>query len=165
MSGSGLTKDFDAPRELAGRLRRAIAGPMWHGPAVDELVLRFTHESALQRPIANAHSAWELVLHMTAWARFGIARMSGDESFDVSPDDDFPPQPTGASATDWSAAVGELREAYAVLGDLVRSLPPNAMLQPVANRDYNVVTLLNGIVEHATYHGGQLALLARALER
>lgn len=165
MDGAGLTKDFDAPRELAGRLRRAITGPMWHGPAIDELALRFTHESALQHAVPNAHSAWELVLHMTAWARFGIARLRGDAAYDVSPDEDFPTQPTGASAADWSAAVGVLRAAYAELSEMVRALPPNAMLQPVANRDYNVVTMLNGIVEHATYHGGQLALLARALER
>ncbi len=165
MDGSGMTKDFDAPRELAGRLRRAVAGPMWHGPAVDELALRFTHATALQHPVANAHSPWELILHMTAWARFGIARLLGDTSYDVAADEDFPKQPTDGTADEWRAAVAELRVTYVRLGEIVRALPPSAMMEPVANRDYNVATMLNGVVEHATYHGGQLALLARALER
>ena len=160
-----MTKDFDAPRELAGRLRRAIAGPMWHGPAVNELLTRFTHDSALQHPIPSAHSAWELVLHMTAWARFGIARLSSGATFDLSPDDDFPKQPDVGSAADWTAASDELCAAYAELGAIVRALPSHALLGPLEKRDYNVATMLNGVVEHATYHGGQLALLARALER
>ena len=165
MDASGMTKDFDASRELAGRLRRAIAGPMWHGPSIDELLPRFTHETALQHPIADAHSAWELALHMTAWARFGIARLSGDARFDLSPAQDFPQQPDVATEADWVAVGHALRSAYAELSAIARALPPSALIGPLENRDYNVVTMLNGVVEHATYHGGQLALLARALQK
>ena len=163
MDASGMTKDFDASRELAGRLCRAVAGPMWHGPSIDELLPRFTPETALQHPIADAHSAWELVLHMTAWARFGIARLSGHAAFDLSPAEDFPAPPAAATASEWRAACDALRVAYAELGEIVRALPSSALIGPLENRDYNVVTMLNGVVEHATYHGGQLVLLARAL--
>jgi len=35
----------------------------------------------------------------------------------------------------------------------------------VAGLDYTVATLLRGVVEHGTYHGGQIALLKRALAK
>jgi len=34
----------------------------------------------------------------------------------------------------------------------------------VPGLDYSVSNLLHGVIEHATYHGGQIALLKRALE-
>jgi uncharacterized damage-inducible protein DinB len=155
---------FAPTRELASRVRRTIIGPMWHGPSVDELLPRFTPASALARPIASAHSAWELVLHMTAWAHFGIARMTGQHSFDLTTDQDFPAAPTVASEAGWREATDALRIAYAELSDLVRAMPVDDLLQPMENRDYNAVTMLNGVVEHAVYHSGQLAILTRALE-
>lgn len=155
---------FDPSRELGGRLQRAIAGPMWHGPAVDELLGRFTAATASQRPIPLTHSAWELVLHMTAWADFAWARLNGQAEFDLDDAHDFPAPPADGTPESWAAACAELQQAYARLGERVRNLPASALLTPLQNRDYSVVTLLNGVVEHATYHGGQLALLARALE-
>jgi len=34
----------------------------------------------------------------------------------------------------------------------------------VSGADYSVSNLLHGVIEHGTYHGGQIALLKRALE-
>jgi uncharacterized damage-inducible protein DinB len=34
----------------------------------------------------------------------------------------------------------------------------------VPGLDYSVSVLLNGVVEHGTYHGGQMMLLSRAAE-
>ncbi len=155
---------FIPTRELASRVRRTIIGPMWHGPSVDEVLERFTADTALARPIASAHSAWELVLHMTAWAQFGIARMSGQPSFELTEEQDFPAAPTVVSDAQWAADTDALRSAYAELSDIVRALPVDTLLAPMENRDYNAVTMLNGIVEHATYHGGQLVLLHKALQ-
>jgi uncharacterized damage-inducible protein DinB len=156
---------FIPTRELASRLRRTIIGPMWHGPSVDEVLERFTADSALARPIASAHTAWELVLHMTAWARFGVARLSGQSSYELSDEQDFPATPAIAADAQWTADCDALRAAYAELSDIVRALPVDELLAPMENRDYNAVTMLNGIVEHATYHGGQLVLLHKALGR
>lgn len=47
----------------------------------------------------------------------------------------------------------------------VSGMPPSGLIGPLENRDYHVVTMLNGVGEHATCHGGQLALLARALQK
>ncbi len=154
---------FDPSRELAGRIKRMIVGPMWHGPAVDELLQRFTARTALLHPVPDAHSAWELVLHMSAWAGFAMARLTGQETFDLDPAQDWPEAPRVGTPDAWREVTDELRDAYARLADRVRVMPAEALLAPVANRDYNVATLLNGIVEHGSYHGGQLALLAKAL--
>ena len=52
---------------IRDQLRRAFEGDAWHGPGVLELLENVTASQAAARPIAGAHSIWELVVHIQAW--------------------------------------------------------------------------------------------------
>jgi hypothetical protein len=71
-------------RRLADELRRAWEGPVWHGPALGELLEEVTAAEAAAHPIPGAHSIWEIVLHATGWAREVDRRLRGGEP-DVAP--------------------------------------------------------------------------------
>jgi hypothetical protein len=58
-TGGGTT---DIQR-IEDQLRSAFTGNAWHGPAVRELLADVTAEKAAARPLSNAHSIWEIVLH------------------------------------------------------------------------------------------------------
>jgi len=45
----------------------------------------------------------------------------------------------------------------------VRDLSDEALDAKVGELGYNVDVLLHGVVEHGTYHGGQIALLRKAI--
>ena len=150
-------------RALASHLRRTIDGPMWHGPALMELLSTITIAQATARPIPSAHTIAELVLHMTAWATIAGARLSGTAGAEVSPDEDWP----SAEALDtggWHDALARLRASYDRLAAQTEQLDDAALRATVAGRDHSVETMLRGVVEHGVYHGGQVALLKRALE-
>ena len=53
--------------KLAARIERCVTGPMWHGPVLADLLDGMPHDRAAAKPIAGAHSIWEIVLHVTAW--------------------------------------------------------------------------------------------------
>jgi len=154
------------PAQLSNHIKRAVAGPMWHGAALDELLSHVPCEQAAARPIPGAHSIWEIVLHVTAWAEIALARVHGNRTGDPAPDEDWPPVPASGSdlAAEWHAALGRLRESYRALATDTRRLDPSAIDEKVPGLDYSVSNLLHGVIEHATYHGGQIALLKRALE-
>ena len=59
---------MNASEAIADSLRRTLTGPMWHGAAVNQLLSGLSAADAACRPIAGAHTIWELVLHMAAWA-------------------------------------------------------------------------------------------------
>ena len=44
--------------QLSNHIKRAIAGPMWHGPSLDELLANVSSDQAAARPIPGAHSVW-----------------------------------------------------------------------------------------------------------
>jgi uncharacterized damage-inducible protein DinB len=160
--------------QLSNHIKRAVAGPMWHGPSLDELLASVSSDQAAARPITGAHSIWEIVLHVTAWAEIALARLHGQRTGDPAPDEDWPPVPasdpksgsaTGTdAAANWQAARERLRDSYRALATDTRRLEPAAFDEKVAGADYSVSNLLHGVIEHGTYHGGQIALLKRALE-
>jgi len=146
---------------LANLIKRAVTGPMWHGAALNELLTGVTSEQAAARPIPGAHSIWEIVLHVTAWAEIARARIHGERLLEPPTEQDWPPV-RGTSASDWSAAVDRLRESYRTLAHDVRHLEDIHLHEKIQGLDYSASNLLHGVVEHGTYHGGQIALLKKA---
>jgi uncharacterized damage-inducible protein DinB len=149
--------------QLSNHIKRTVTGPMWHGPALAEVLAGVTHEQAASRPVDAAHSIWEIVLHVAAWADIAGARLKGERTADPAPDEDWPPV-VRASPDAWTAAVEGLHRAHRELATDVRRLDEAAIHAPVNGLQYTVSNLLHGVVEHGTYHGGQIALLKRALE-
>jgi len=64
---------------LADQLRRAFEGSAWHGPAVLELLQGMNASEAAAKPLPNAHSIWELLLHVAAWDNAALRRLKGDK--------------------------------------------------------------------------------------
>jgi uncharacterized damage-inducible protein DinB len=142
-------------------LVQTVTGPMWHGPALAEQLNGVSHEQAASRPVAGAHTIWELVLHVTTWAEIARARLQGERTGSPTPEQDWPPQPE-PTAENWAAAVEALTDSYRLLAADAASIDDRALDLEVATLGYTVETLLRGVVEHGTYHGGQIALLKRA---
>ena len=148
--------------KLARHIERTVGGPLWHGPVLDDLLADVTAAQAAARPIPGAHSIWELVLHVTAWVEIGRARLDGRAIADPPDEVNFPPvRETSAAA--WDAARENLRESHRTLGARVRQLEEAALDRRIEGLPYNAWFMLHGIVEHGTYHGGQIALLKRAV--
>jgi uncharacterized damage-inducible protein DinB len=149
--------------QLSNHIKRTVTGPMWHGSALAEVLAGVTPAQAAARPIRGAHSIWEIVLHVTVWADVARARLKGERMADLAPHEDWPPV-AGTGADDWKAAVEQLQAIHGALATDVRRLDEAAIQAPVTGLEYTVSNLLHGVVEHGTYHGGQIALLKRALE-
>lgn len=150
------------PPVLASLLRRTVHGPMWHGPALLEALDGLDARDAERHPIAGAHSIWELVLHVAAWAEIAAQRLEGQARLEVSDAENFPPIPR-IDEESWHAAKARLTASYELLAEAVRALSAERLKERVVAHDYTVGTMLHGVVEHGTYHGGQMILLRRAL--
>jgi len=107
-------------RALASHLRRTVDGPMWHGPALMELLSTISVTQASARPIASAHTIAELVLHMTAWANIARERLHSPTPVEATPEQDWPTA-TGLDASGWHDALAQLRAAYDALAKEVET--------------------------------------------
>jgi uncharacterized damage-inducible protein DinB len=148
--------------KLAKHIHRTVRGPMWHGPALAQVLDGVTHEQAAAHPIADAHSIWEIVLHVSAWAEIARARIKGERLADPTPDEDWPPVAV-TDADAWQRALERLSASHRTLSAAVRDLGDETLEAQVGHLEYTTSVLLRGVVEHGTYHGGQIALLKRAV--
>lgn len=146
---------------LASHIERTVTGPMWHGPALNDVVDGASAADARHRPIAGAHTIWEIVLHVAAWAEIVRDRVAGKRLADPSASENWPA--VDADDRHWPAAVERMRDSYRRLADDVRRLDDAALAAEVPGLGYSVSAMLRGVVEHGTYHGGQIALLRRGV--
>lgn len=141
------------------QLQRAFAGRAWHGPSVLELLADVDAAKAAARPIANAHSIWELVLHIAAWDKAGVRRLNGDRA-DLTDGENFPAV-TDTSEEAWHQTIESLKRAHRELHYAIESLDDTRLDQPIIAGMSSVYGTLHGIIQHGLYHAGQIALLKK----
>jgi uncharacterized damage-inducible protein DinB len=151
-------------RRLSESVERSMTGPMWHGPSLADLLGDVSHTEAAARPVPSAHSIWELVLHMAAWAEIVRQRLGAAEAPDLTREQDWPPVGE-ASAEAWRSAMQRLKDAHRDLAADVAELPDAALDKRIPGHDHTVTETVHGVIEHDAYHGGQVAVLKRALGR
>jgi uncharacterized damage-inducible protein DinB len=142
---------------LGNHIERTVTGPMWHGPALLEVLDGVDAARARARPIPGAHSIWEIVRHVTAWADIARQRIHGEALGDPTAEQDWPP-----IGDDWAQDLERLKDSHRRLAADVRQLDDAALEARVNTLEYPVGILLDGVVEHGTYHGGQIGLLKKA---
>jgi len=145
---------------IADQLRRAYEGEAWHGPSLREILAGITVEQAARRPLPQAHSIWELVLHIAAWESI-VRRRLGGEAVEATPEQDWPPVRDSSDAA-WKKTLDDLDRGHHQLRQAIAALTDDRLSRRVAGKDYSIYGMLHGLVQHDLYHAGQIALLKKA---
>lgn len=153
---------------LAEQVDAALSGPAWHGASLEENLKGLTAEQAAARPVAEAHSIWELVLHLTAWTAEVTRRLGG--AAPAAPAEGDWPAVGAVSPGAWAETIARLGSAHGELAEAVRRYPPERWTDRVGGaRDAPLGTgvsyaeMVQGLLQHDAYHGGQIGLLRKAL--
>jgi uncharacterized damage-inducible protein DinB len=148
---------------LADQITKALNGGAWHGPSWREALEGVTPEAALQRPIPEAHSIGEILLHAATWHDVVRRRIEG-ETPEVSDAQDWPVAKF-ADESAWKAAVSRLFETGSALAETVRCFPAETLQDKRPGVDGTWYDLIIGELQHVLYHAGQVALLKKASVR
>ncbi len=157
-----------ATDEITRQVAQIQDGDPWYGPSIARVLEGVGHEAAAARPIAGAHSIWEIVLHMRSWVdevsrrlETGVAR---------EPEAGDWPEPPAPTAARWRQARSGLADAHARLQRRLGDLPADrlgAMVgdqrNPALGTGVTCHAMLHGLLQHDAYHLGQISLLRKAL--
>jgi len=147
---------------LSSEFRKAYSGDAWHGNNLSSIVSSVPYNNAYRRPIPNAHTIAELVLHITAWTEEVISRLMDNVSKD--PDQGDWPVVEEESSEAWDVILSEFQIANEKLNNLAMMITDEQWLENVS-RPTDVKQakweLLNGLIQHHAYHGGQISLLLK----
>jgi uncharacterized damage-inducible protein DinB len=140
--------------------RQAFSGGAWHGPALLQLVQDIHVDHAAAKPIAHAHSIWEIVLHVTAWQDAVLKRLNG-EAASLNGDQNWPPVNDNSEGA-WEEAVQSLKKSHKKLAQKIPTLTDADLLKKVPGRNHTVYKTLHGVIQHNLYHAGQIAVLKKS---
>lgn len=149
---------------IADQLRRAFGEEAWHGPPLRELLSGVTASQANERPLASAHTIWELVLHIDSYVSAAIEAAEGG----VMPKIYQTPLDwrivSNAGEASWSSTVAALFAGGDRLAAAIEQFPDERLTDVVPGREYHFYQLFHGVVQHSLFHGGQIAMLKRAVQ-
>ena len=145
--------------KILDQLEINFRGDAWHGPSLMRLLADVTTEQAAARPIQNAHSIWELVLHIKVWKDAPRRRLAG-EAFEPTPEEDWP-EVTDSSEAAWENILKELEASHEKLAVALSKLDDSKLHQPATGEDYSNYFMIHGVIQHDLYHAGQIVLLKK----
>src|SRR5215469_8018118 len=151
-------------RRIADQMASTVNGNAWYGDSVREILNGVTAKQAEARPIANAHSIWELIVHLEAWVKFNLGAIQGTPipPWPAMPKElDWPPvTQTGEAA--WKQAVESFFANHLMLIEAIKGFGDDRLKSNVPGRSYDFYHLFQGTTQHAVYHSAQIALLKKA---
>jgi uncharacterized damage-inducible protein DinB len=148
---------------LADQIRRSFDGEAWHGDSLNQILEGVIAKQAAAHPIPDAHSIWELILHIAAWDGAVLRRTRGS-AVTLTDAENFPPVHDINEAA-WKRAVDYARSVHKDLVNEVSKFPDSRLQDQVPGKTekyYNFFYMFSGIVQHELYHAGQIALLKKA---
>ena len=146
---------------IADQLRKAFEGDAWHGPSVRDVLDGVSAEQAAAKPVPDAHSIWELALHIAAWVEHSRHAIEGKPlPLELDTPDDWP-RVSGTDLAAWKQTHHQVFESGKMLVKAIEKFPPERLTDIVPGRSYDFHQLFHGIVDHTIYHAGQIALLKK----
>lgn len=139
-------------QNIINTLKHTFEKNAWHGPSVLEVLEGVNESNAIKR-LGASHSIIELVAHMTAWRNYVVEKLNGNDSFELTDDENFP------DYTNWQDVVTQLKENQQKLLDALAKTPTEKLNEKVTGREFKFYVMLHGIIHHDIYHIGQIQLL------
>lgn len=146
--------------KIGDQLKRAIHGNAWHGPSVLEALNGLSAKQAATRPIKQAHSPWEITLHITAWLRIMVRRFEGEDP-EITRELDWP---AIAETTEqaWSEAIKDLKKAHKQFQRVIDNTSESELYVKLPTQESDLYFFFHGLIQHCIYHAGQIAILKKS---
>ena len=165
MSSPRTPKSSGAGVALREHLAAALRGGHAH-MTFDQAVRAFPPDRVGVRPPGLPHSAWELLEHIRL-AQVDILRFSqsGDYVSPPFPEGYWPKSPAPERPTQWSASIRQYRKDLAEFEAMIIDPAQNLTREFPWGSGQTLLREALTIVDHTSYHLGQLVLVRQLVEQ
>jgi uncharacterized damage-inducible protein DinB len=140
-------------QQIADSYRAVTIKGAWYGPSLAELLAKISPELATSAPAPGAHTISALLQHLLLWNERirNTSESSPMPHWEADKEWAEPPVP-------WNELVARWNQSRDLLEEKIRNFPIADLATQVPGRTYPYEKLLPGIVQHAIYHSGQIAM-------
>ena len=127
---------------IAAAYRAVTVKGAWYGPTIGEMLAEITPEMAVKKPAGASHTIAELLQHLLLWMPKWEAEKEWAEA-----------------AIPWKELLQQWNRSRDLLEERMRNFPEADLGKQTPGRTYPYEYVLNGIVQHTIWHGGQIAMV------
>lgn len=138
-----------------------LNGAPWHGDPMWQILNSISAEAAAARPLPQAHTIWEVVMHMIFWEEVVAAKRLAGLREGLVEALNFPPMPA-ATEENWRGTLNQLHASNRSFREALGKLDPAKLNELSAAGKRTFYNEAHGLIEHHIYHLGQIALLKKA---
>jgi len=145
-------------QQIADAYRQVTVKGAWYGSSLAELLEKITPEIAVEPPTLGANTISAVLQHLLLWNERIRNTSEATPLPRWEPEKEWvePPIP-------WNELVARWRRSRDLLEDHLRNFPEHNLSKQVPGRAYPYETMLRGIVQHAIWHSGQIAMILSML--
>ena len=136
-----------------------LHGDAWHGDAIWKILDGISAECAAHRPLAECHTIWEIVMHMTFWEDVATRRLYSERA-GLDEALNFPSMPSITDAN-WQKTLERFRASNEQFAKALSKLDPARLDELSAAGKRSFYDEAHGLIQHNVYHAGQIALLKK----
>jgi uncharacterized damage-inducible protein DinB len=146
---------------ISVHIKEVYEGNNWTGVNISDIIKDINWQQAQQKTAGSSNTIASLLHHLYYWNGILMQRINGVDpsipdinGFDV---DEL------KNETDWNALRERARQSFQQLADAVKNFPEEKLSETYAVGKSSYYKNLQGIVEHAHYHLGQMVILKKLL--
>jgi uncharacterized damage-inducible protein DinB len=150
---------MDVLPHIAHGLSNVFEGENWTDVYLRDVVQDLSWEEAITRTPASPNSIAAIVNHLTYWNGVIRQRLQGTV-VPISENNGFNLPPI-SSDVQWRQLIDDYCESVRMLNLDINGLREEEMGKPILPNSSSVYSHLQGLVEHAFYHMGQMIILKK----
>ena len=144
---------------IIDNLDTVFRGDAWHGPSVMEIVNSLPLEKVTQKQQFSSETIAQHVFHLMAWRKFALEKLNDNIHYSLETEEDKWGKAEDTKAENFQILVENLKKSHNELIDRLESYDDDLLERNVPGEYYNFYKLLNGIIQHDTYHLGMIWVL------
>ena len=148
------------PLELIiDNLDTVFRGDAWHGPSVMEIINSLPLEKVSQVQNFSSQTIAQHIYHLAAWRKFTIEKLNDNIHYSLeSEEDNWGPEDYN-NPEKFNDLVEFLKKQHFALIAELEKYDDDILEKNVPGEYYNFYKLLNGLIQHDTYHLGMIWVL------
>lgn len=132
-------------------------GDAWHGPSVMEIINSLPESKLLESQSFSKQSIAQNIFHLTAYRRFVIEKLNDNIHFRLETDEEN--WGTEEELKDPARLKKNLLDTHNQLLKKLEAYDDGLLTKNVPGEYYDFYKLLNGLIQHDTYHLGMIWVL------
>ena len=144
------------------RLNHVLKGDPWFNRSIYQMLEEIPSGLASGKPGQHPHSAVEIIYHMITWTDFAWQRVEKQPVMDPAALEALDWREIDPQIHGWQEGLAWFRESNEHLLLSMGGITDEQLTDQVESRDYDLRTLLNGIIDHHIYHVAQIAYAVKA---